>query len=286
MKQIPLLLLLLASASPLLGNDTSLHDGRFGPEPLGGAESPVRMVAEHIEVEFGYKVSKVHCTFTFRNTLKDQKVSQLVGFPDVGAACAEAGRRDSAHADVISERVNTSELRELRTVVDGRAVESKLKFGEVLPGDDLEGTAVWSFDEKTGLRAWHTVSIEFPPERDVKVERFYKVQNGASALGVAFFRYTTRSGAVWNGTIGRLQVDVTLRDGLTSKELMWPGMKVRGEKLEGDVATLATLPAKKSWEIVDPTHLRLVWTNFEPRTEVDHRGFSLSRPFHGFSESD
>lgn len=33
-------------------------------------------------------------------------------------------------------------------------------------------------------------------------------------------------------------------------------------------------------------HLRLVWTVFEPRTEKNHRGLSLSRRFHGWDYRD
>src|SRR4030095_16453269 len=88
------ILLFLATAASLLANDTSLHDGRFGPEPLDGRECPVRMVAERIEVDFGYRYTDVHCAFTFRNTLNNDAVEQLVGFPDVGAALEEMNRRE------------------------------------------------------------------------------------------------------------------------------------------------------------------------------------------------
>ena len=91
---LSLLALLVAASGGVFANDTSLHDGRFGPVPLSGRESPVRMVAEHLEVEFGYRESEVHCTFTFRNTQAGPPVKQLVGFPDVGAAEDEQLRRD------------------------------------------------------------------------------------------------------------------------------------------------------------------------------------------------
>ncbi|MHA3772323.1 hypothetical protein ACXR0O_12385 [Verrucomicrobiota bacterium sgz303538] len=276
------ILILLAGSLPLLANDTSLHDGRFGPEPLGETESPVRMVAEHIEVAFGYQYTDVHCTFTFRNTLKDQAVEQLVGFPDIGAAVHEMGRREPERADAIGETVNTSEIRQMRTSVNGKPVQSVLKFGEVNPGTDTDGTAVWSFDRKHGVRAWYTMQVNFPSGEDVTVERRYRVQNGASALGVAFFCYTTATGGVWNGSIGRLQADVTLRDGLTVDQLLWPGAKVHEGKLVGDSLEFATKPARKEWQVRDAKHLRLVWKDFEPRTEKNRRGFSLSRPFHGW----
>jgi hypothetical protein len=275
-------LFLFASSALLMANDTSLHDGRFGPEPLDGEESPVRMVAEQIDVDFGYRYTDVHCTFTFRNTLTEGATDQLVGFPDVGAALDEMNRREPAHADSLGERVNTSRLRDLRTLVDGQEVKSQLQFGDAHRGGKEEGTAVWSFDGKSGVRAWHTMRVSFPAGKDVKIERKYRIQNGASALGVAFFQYTTATGGVWNGTIGHLQVDVNLRDDLTADQLVWPGAKIKGKKLDDDVLRFATSPAQKSWQVVDANHLRFEWTNFEPRTEPEHRGFSLCRPFSGW----
>ena len=278
-----LILLFLAVSLPALANDTSLHDGRFGPEPLGNVESPVRMVAEHIEVGFGYKDTDVHCTFTFRNTLKDRAVEQLVGFPDVGAAADEMGRREPDRAGTIHELVNTSAIQLMRTVVGGKPVKSVLRFGKVKPGTDVDGTAVWSHDHKSGVRAWYTMKVNFPPGEDVIIERRYRVQNGTTALGAAFFHYTTATGGVWNGPIGRLQADITLRDGLTADQLLWPGAKVvDNERLVGDSLQFATNPPREEWQVLDAKHLRLVWNNFEPGTEKNRRGFSLSRPFHGW----
>ncbi len=264
----------------LLANDTSLHDGRFGPEPLeGGAESPVRMVAEHLEISFGYRDTEVHCTFTFRNTRQSGVVEELVGFPDVGAALQEMKRRDPDKADVIGERVNTRPLRDLVTSVNGQRVATELKLGDGSKDAGKRDTTVWSWDRKTRLRAWHTMRVAFPAGEDVRVERRYAVRNGASALGVCFFNYTTATGAPWHGTIGRLQADVTLRDGITADQLVWPGTA----KLTIDLQpTLGTWPARKEWQVLDPTHLRLVWRDFEPRTDPERRGFALSREFHGW----
>jgi hypothetical protein len=36
-----------------------------------------------------------------------------------------------------------------------------------------------------------------------------------------------------------------------------------------------TQPARAGWQIQDPTHMRLVWNNFEPRTQRDRTGFAL-----------
>src|SRR6187401_1860490 len=90
------LILSLACVSPSLANDTSLHEGRWGPEPVGGSagpESPVRMVRETLRIEFGRKVTEVTARFTFRNS-QATALTQEVGFPDVGAAETEQRRRD------------------------------------------------------------------------------------------------------------------------------------------------------------------------------------------------
>ena len=277
--------LLLALASTALANDTALHDGRFGPEPLdatNGAESAVRMEREHLEISFGAQFTEVHCTFTFRNTRPDGAIEHLVGFPDIGAACDEMKRREPTHADTLNERVNTSRLTNVRTFVNGRKAGTELRFGDVKPGGDTDGTTVWSFDDQSGVRAWHVVRVTFTAQKEVTVERRYRVQNGTSALGVAFFDYTTATGGVWQGSIGRLQADITLRDGLTVGGLVWPGAKMAGGQLIGDEEKFATHPARDAWQVLDETHVRLVWNDFEPRAQKDRRGFSLSRPFHGW----
>lgn len=268
-----------------LANDTALHDGRFGPEPVDsstGTESSVRMVREHIQVRFGYQYSEVHCTFVFRNTA-EAAVEHMVGFPDIGAACVEMMRREPAHAEAIKERVNTSRLQNLQTRVDGKLVDTTLQFGNVMPGADADGTAVWTFDKQSGVRAWHVVRTSFAPGKDVTIERRYRLANATSALGVAFFEYTTATGAPWHGTIGKLEVDVTLSDeGLTADGLVWLGAHVGNTALVDDLARFTTQPSRSGWQVSDNTHLRLVWTDFEPRTEKNRRGFTLARTFHGF----
>lgn len=275
-----LLLSCLALAGSLSANDTSLHPGRHGPEPLGedGKESPVRMMAEHIEVAFGYRHTEVHCTFTFRNMEGSGSVEQLVGFPDIGAALEEATRR-KGDQEALAEAVNTAPMEDLKTLVDGKPAKAELQYGPVKKREGSAGYSVWSRHDAVGLAAWHAVRVNFPAGKDVKIERIYKVQNAASAAGVAFFDYTTATGAPWKGTIGRMQADITLKDGLTADQLVWPGAKKRGEAVP---AEMWTSPAHTEWTVVDATHLRLVWENFEPRTEADRRGFTLSRDFRGW----
>jgi hypothetical protein len=260
------------------GNDTSLHNGRYGPEPLDtatGQESPVRMVAEQLEVQFGKRRTTVHCTFTFRNTRKSGTIEQLVGFPDTGAAEAELRRVSLRKGNPDPEIDRSAPLEHLRTWVNGRRVKSELRYGHTRPSDakDSEGTD-WMWDPaRESVRAWHTVSVTFPAGQDVTVERQYSVENGWAVGGIAFFGYTTATGGVWKSTIGRLQADVTLRDGITVDDLIWPGTKNFGEVVP---ANYRMSPGRSGWQVIDRTHLRMVWNDFEPRTQPNRRGFTLA----------
>jgi hypothetical protein len=251
-------------------NDGAMHDGSRGPEPLEGVESPVRMMSEHIEVQFGAQKTTVHCTFHFRNTRSGEPVSQLLGFPDEGAAIKEARERGWTLMDP-----TLSPILSMRTMVDGKPAKSELKLVEVAPGAAGGHFAFWDAHHEHGMSAWYTLRVNFPAGRDVTVERFYTVEDGWTMPGVAYFHYTTETGAAWQGTIGRLQADITLRGGLTARKLIWPGTVVRESKFEaGDFAT--THPERPTWHVRDARHLRLVWKEFEPGKEPEHRGFTVS----------
>ncbi len=264
-------LALLVVSLPAIANDGAMHAGSRGPEPLEKIESPVRMVAEHIEVEFGAKRSTVHCTFRFRNTKTDAPVTQLLGFPDEGAALHHAYECGWPMMDE-----NLSPIIRMRTEVNGRPAKSQLQVVEVAPGDEGTHFAFWDAHHQHGVSAWYTLKVKFPVGRDVIVERFYTVENGWTMPRVKYFHYTTETGGAWKGTIGRLQADVTLRDGLTASRLVWPGTTI-GESTFEKKQPGTTEPEKSAWQVLDKRHLRLVWKDFEPRTEPEHRGFTVSR---------
>jgi len=99
-KQRPLLVFIafaLGVTPCVYANDMELNEGAYGPMPVGGFkghESVIRMMAEHIEVEFGKQYSKVDARFVFRSTKPDTPARQLVGFPDLSAATEKPSRRD------------------------------------------------------------------------------------------------------------------------------------------------------------------------------------------------
>ena len=250
-----------------------MNEGAYGPEPRGGTagtESVIRMESERITVKFGRKTSEVTARFVFRSYKPKEPARQLVGFPDYGAALKEGERRDpkgeaSWHGDLNV----TGPLEEMRTFVDGKEVESKLDYGFVAMTED-EGWKAGTPEDGT-LMAWHTMWADFPPDKDVVVERRYKVNNGEMVGGIEMFEYITATGASWRGTIGQMDVDITL-DGWTADDIAW---ETGGKKKQIFDGGPYTSPGKKDWKILSPTHLQFAWKDFEPRTDKNRRSFHL-----------
>lgn len=273
--QAPLLAcLLLLTPLPAIANDTALHHGRFGPEPVGGGfkgrESAIRMKAEKLTIAMGKVATTVTCRFTFENTLKVQAI-QLVGFPDEGAGLAEEVRRRRE----AMERDFMPPLRKVRTTVDGVEVAAPIKFGYVKTPASGEGW-VAAGPQDGWLMAWHAARVAFPPGKPVIVERHYETDNAENAIGARFFEYVTHTGGAWHGKIGELVAEVTLVDGLTVADLRWPGDAIPvGQGGGVYVAGMGSRPAKAGWQVLDPTHLQLHWRDFEPRVEKARSGFAL-----------
>ena len=245
-----------------LANDTAIHDGGDGPAPIGdrrGPESVIRMVREHLDISFGKEETTVRATFVFLNTKPDAPARQTVGFPDI-TAMAPNGSYDGADF--------TGPIKNLVTFVNGRERGSRQLRGRVNHRDGIDEPA--PAGEKGDFeRIWHAIDVEFPVGKEVVIERRYRVTNGSSiaAAPERFFEYTTATGGVWKGTIGELIVDVTLSDGLIVDGLLWNNAPATGVS-----------PGRQDWRIQSPTKMQLIWKDFEPRTEPNHRGFRISCP--------
>jgi hypothetical protein len=267
-----------AATLRLSANDTALNEGGYGPQPVGGLHGPesiVRMKSEELQISFGRKWTEVRAKFVFQNTKKNGPAVQIVGFPDLGAAQLEARRRDPKGDKIFAIEQETplsGVLHGMRTFVNGKEQKSTLRCGWVKEVDEIDAP-VEKPDKDSGLMAWHALEVTFPPGQDVTVERHYRTETGQQVYGIHIFYYTTATGGVWQGTIGRLQADVTLKDGLKVSDLAWRGGQL--PRIQSYESSTVTKPNRKHWQILSPTQLRLVWEDFEPRTEKDRRGFEI-----------
>lgn len=255
-RYIPLLL----AAGIASANDTAVNAGGSAPHPVGqfkGDESVIRMVSEKIDIVFGKETSKVHCRFVFRSTKPSGDARQTVGFPDL------VGEQDAGP------------IRSMVTIVNGNEVKSKIQKGYFVNEDTNPRGALGKpphADMIVTEAEYHTVDITFPAGKDVIVERIYTVDNGGSVEGNTTFGYTTLTGAIWNGTIGKAEFSVTL-DGWTLDDLVFEDGP---QKLPPLQQMVFSSPNKSDWKIESPTKMSLVWENFEPAVHKTRRGIFLT----------
>lgn len=253
-----LLFLLLATCAS--ANDTAIHDGNDGPAPIGGwrgPESVIRMVREDLQITVGRKKTEVRATFVFRNTKTDAPARQTVGFPDRTAMVAEGSFMEDL----------SGPIENLQTFVDGKKRNSRNLRGWMREREGFDEPA--QPGEKGAFeRIWHAIDVEFPVGKEVVIERRYRVPHGGSVGTIPvcfFFEYTTATGGVWKGTIGEMIANVTLKDGLIVDSLLW----------DNSEESFGTSPPRQHWRILSPTEMRLVWKDFEPRTQPNRREFRI-----------
>jgi hypothetical protein len=267
------MLFVLYPVACLLANDTALNDGSEGPMPVGGLNGPesiIQMVSETINVDMGRKMSDVDCHFTFRSHKKSGNAFQLAGFPDLAAAVAEAERRTKKDVSWKYQEPTTGPIENMQTFVNGQAVKAELKYGWVSFQDGYMAFAPENNEDRI-LMAWYTVPVSFPPDRDVLIERKYRVPNGLQVYDVVIFNYSTATGGVWKDAIEQMVVKVNLRDGLNVNDLEWQ----EGRSVEQMRQTYCS-PDRNEWKVISPTELQLIWKHFEPRTEENRREFRLA----------
>ena len=240
--------------SPLAANDASINLGAHGPEPVGefkGEESVVCMVSERIDITFGKTETHVHCRFVFRSSKAGADAVQMLGFPDF-----------------ITE-ADTGTIHSMISRVDGKEVPSKKLRG----WQDLENSKchLGSSPEGTAAADFYTITVAFPPDRDVIVEREYKATNGRSVLGDTYFSYTTRTGGSWKGSIAKAEFHVTL-DGWKLDDLAFEDGE---QKVDPRLQRKYASPNLSEWKVEAPDKLSLVWNNFEPAVHHTRQNIHL-----------
>ncbi len=243
-----------------MGNDTAVNSAASAPHPVGefkGEESVIRMVSEKIDIVFGRERSKVHCRFVFRSTKEKGDARQIVGFPDM------VGESDSGR------------ILSMTTRMDGREVEAKVRKGYFI-NEDFSPRGVLGPPPSGGVLVteaeYHTIEVAFPPDKDVVIERMYVVENGGSVMGNTTFSYTTLTGAIWHGTIGRAEFNVTL-DGWTLEDLAFEDGP---QKLKPREQMVFCSPNRADWKIEASGKMSLVWEDFEPAVHKSRREVFLT----------
>ncbi len=253
-RQVLLLGVIFGSViTPLAANDASINLGAHGPEPVGefkGEESVVRMVSERIDITFGRTETHVHCRFVFRSSKAGADAVQMLGFPDF-----------------ITE-ADTGTIHSMVSRVDGREVPSKRLRG----WQDLESSKCHLGSSAEGAAAdFYTITVTFPPDRDVIVEREYKASNGKSVSGDTYFSYTTRTGGSWKGSIGKAEFHITL-DGWKLEDL---ALEDGEQKIDPRVQRKYGSPNLSEWKVEAPDKLSLEWKNFEPAVHQTRQNIHL-----------
>lgn len=263
----------LATTVIALGNDAALNPGGHGPTTLGefvGDESVIRMVSEKIDIRFAKTESEVRCRFVFRSGKITGDARQWVGFPD------------------ILERENyAGTIRKLETLVDGRKVESRKQRGWFAaapwetPKCGLGKPPPELRPEHVQLADFHVITVSFPPDKDVVIERHYVADNGGDVFGSIWFDYSTHTGAVWRGTIGRADFHVKL-DGLTVDDLAFEdGPQKNPPRSQWGWCA----PNRAEWRIVSPTELTMTWNDFEPAVHQTRRAIRLTTWSKGMTDT-
>jgi len=247
------------------GNDTAMNNGIYGPEPMDVTqhhESQLRLMNEDLRIEFGEDSTWVQATFKFHNTNSERPVTQLTGFPDL---MPEKGKDYNLYT-----YTSLGPLKDFSTKIDGKPVTSYMKYSYVR--GEVDGYWIPVPKEKGERLGWHVVNLVAQPSGDVVLERRYRVSNGVFGTIGRSFLYVTHTGTAWQGTIGQLNLEVLLKDGLTTENLCWP-------ERNQEPYSLTTKPEKRQWDIVAPDKMKLTWKDFEPRKEKNKSVFWLVTRF-------
>jgi hypothetical protein len=276
--------MLIPACDFAVANEFAMNEGAYGPEPMDVSlveESSLRLVAESLVIHLGSYETYVEARFEFQNTNPDSSVEQLSGFPDISLGeDYDAYMRLSGTGYSRYEIPGTmGSLEDMKTFIDGEQVESTLGVGYALAADTATGYLSWRpADSATGRGVgWYLLNLTASPGESVILERHYRTRNGLDGLGGAHFSYITFTGGAWKGTIGRLVADVYLEDSLTADLIDWTPPSWRHTEVA---------PPKEEWTIESPTHLKLVWIDFEPSRDKNRQYICLVWRPEGFFELD
>lgn len=213
-----LLLVVFFVVIPALASANDSSFGGRGVDLTPMRETRIRMVSEDIVLERRDEAWRVEARYVFENPT-DAPVTLQMGFPEAhcdheeGACFGQGGR-----------------FRELRTTVRGTPVEQR--DGQVAPRGE------WG----AMLGRVYLYDVTFAANELVEIVHTYVYDRSPSVMGESVY-YLTRTGANWDGPIGRARFTIRL------PERPWFVQYPREFRLVGVTETLVG-PGRSKTEIV------------------------------------
>jgi len=158
-----------------------------------GNKTSVRMESERVIIDLYNDSSVVKCTFHMKNLGEQQKLQ--IGFPEM----------NFYHYRLISE---SETLNRFKVKENGKAIEFYLS-------DSLKNNAELrrKIDSYQIIQDWYLWDGEFQKGESKTIEVQYSLPFGMLySTNERFFTYLLSTGANWNGTIGKAEIIVNLKD--------------------------------------------------------------------------
>lgn len=219
-------------------------DPEYGTTLAPWGPCGVRMADEHVTLRLEKDRVLVKALFTLVNG--DQQAQLRVGFPDVVTPSQWSSDVNDPPQGGLPK------LQEFRALVDGAEVKTAPRYYQQKVGPLERTDLATSFrakeaalekaatpEEKKRLEdelakaretygywqssGWMVWEMAFAPKQERKVEVTYRTQyrgsNRPTLLGSGGFQYILKTGAFWDGPIGRALVDLEFGEGLTPANL-------------------------------------------------------------------
>ena len=137
----------------------------------------------------------IAATYTFANPT-DEPVEVTLGFPE--GQCNDSCGDECDDDERCSQENLHYTFRDMTTQVDGKRVTMRL--AEIAPQSE------WSSEFGTV----HLFDVTVPAKGSVEVTHRYEMDQSRGSQGEDYFYYVTRTGALWNGPIGKASFTLEL----------------------------------------------------------------------------
>jgi hypothetical protein len=201
MKSLTTRLLLLLAVCVFLAplahaDDTEIRDNGFNVYPINNDK--IRMVSEKVTISrTKSRGTLVECNFIFENTT-DEELKIKIGFP---TSIFYPGERHSVSLKHFTSYIDGQEA----PVTKREEIVKKWNSYRYENGKEVPY-------EAHAKRYWYTWDVTFPPHARLNLKNNYRTGLSASSIGGSWFEYVLKTGANWQGTIGKAVIEAIYED--------------------------------------------------------------------------